>query len=167
MRKSITTSVKVPVRKALFGERLAMTPEEIRILKSPVEILLRYTPDGRFHSARKGRRTDHDSPAMIKDGEIFCHNHPGGRGPSDGDLKFALENPTCTVRVVAKNKLGRTEIYQIKSTGYVDANTRKDISVVYRELCEQLGDGADARRAALRLMLARFSDYISIRTKQL
>jgi hypothetical protein len=167
MRKSFAVRGKGPVRKALFGERLAMTPEEIRTLQSPVEILLRYTPEGMFHSARRGSRVDHDSPAMIKEGEIFCHNHPGGRGPSDGDLKFALENPTCTVRVVTGVPNGRMAVYEIRASGRADADAILDIKEFYRSECQRRNDDADARDKAIGLMILKFGDFISVRKAQL
>jgi hypothetical protein len=162
MRKSFVVRGKGPVRKALFGARLAMTPEEIHTLKSPVEILLRYTPDGIFYNARRGSRVDHDSPANVREGEIFCHNHPGGRGPSDGDLKFALENPTCTMRIVTRNGSGKGAVYQIRGKGNLDAKVIRRITEFYRRNCEASGDDAAARDVALELLMESFGDFISV-----
>jgi hypothetical protein len=166
MKKSLTVRGKGPVRKALFGEQLAMTPEEIHMLRSPVEIMLRYTPEGKLQSARRGNHHTHDGPANVIDGETFCHNHPSVRGPGNTDLRLALRNPTCTVRVGARGKHGR-RIYRIRAKQVADPKMVEEITEAYKDLCNKFHDTAAGRDRALELILEEYGDWISVERRAL
>ena len=148
----------------LAGDRMEMTVEELEILKSPHEILLIYTAEGKLKNVIQGTRAGHVYRGEIIEGGIFCHNHPGRRGPSDTDLRFALDHPGVTVRVVMKTKEGRRVIYRIRGKGKVDEKTIRRITECYGNECRAQGDDAAARDKALELTLHEFGDYLSVET---
>lgn len=153
-----------PVRKALLVERLTLTLEERAILESPHEILLAYSADGRLKKTNLGNRTSVPVPNGLPDDAILSHNHPGGRGPSGPDLRYILNNPGQTLRVVAKNENGRTEVFQIKVTR---KTTQKEITSLiqnYQAACDLGGDTPPARREAVALLQERFGDILTITT---
>jgi hypothetical protein len=166
MPKSTTARGKGKIRKALLGELTAMTAEEIHILRSPVEIMLRYSLDGKFHSARRGEHHTHDGPANVIDGETFCHNHPGGKGPGNTDLRLALRNPTCTVRVVARGKHGR-RVYRIRAKRAADPKMIEEITRNYKTLCNKFHDTAAGRDRALELISRKYGDLITVERRAL
>lgn len=145
----------------LFAAKVTTTPEERMILKSRYEIMLVYSREGRLKSAHGGSREQSKKP-LFTPGDILSHNHPGGRGPSDTDLKVALDHPEITLRIVAKNENGATEIFQIRAKKAVSEAEIEEIAEIYNGLCDDEGDNHAARRKALHLLHEFYSAILEI-----
>ena len=145
----------------LFAEDLTLTPEEKEILQSPYEILLIHTADGRLLKVRLGTKEDSNLPGDLPPGAIITHNHPGGRGPSDGDLKAVLMNPGATFRIITRNKSGKIEIFSLRATSSLSNNQINAIAGAYYKNCQAGGDTAAARHKAL-VLLSKQTDGLLV-----
>ena len=126
-------------RKMLFSKHLTPSPEERLILDSRYEILLVYSADGRLQKGAIGTREQSDIP-LLTEGDILTHNHPKGRGPCDSDIGLVLNGPNITLRIVARNELGRTEIFQIRRKKTVSKETASRIMKLHKDTCDKEGD---------------------------
>ena len=150
-------------RKMLLGDKLALTPEEQWILKSKFEIFLVYSADGRLKKAGIGTREESTIP-NLNNGDIVSHNHPAGRGPSNTDLRYALNHPEVTMRIIARNENGTIEIFQILVKKAINKNEIKKIVRDYKRACDFGADDHAARRNAMELIAEEFQDILKVTT---
>ena len=146
--------------KHLHSDDLVLTPEESQIIKSPIEILLVHTSDGRLKSVTQGGAHDVTIPNDVPEGAILSHNHPSGRGPSDADLKSVLTFPGVTLRVVARNEIGKSEIFAMNFGGKLKKSEIHRYSELYFEQCDDGGDTHTARRESLALISQIIGDRL-------
>lgn len=151
----------------LFNKQPTPTAEERIAVHSKFEIVITYSPKGSLVSARIGTREQSSLPAEPEDGSIFSHNHPKGRGPSDGDLNYALQHPSVTMRIVAINELGKFEIFQMKGKKDISPDEIRAIAFKYKTACDRKDDTPLARRDAYELLSEMFPDIIELQRRTL
>ncbi len=144
----------------LLRKDLVPTPEERKILKSPLEILLVHTPEGRLKKVVLGKTGTVSIPADLEDGAILSHNHPGGNGPSGMDLNYVLTHPTQTLRIVTKN--GRNlDLYRLRARRPLNKKEIESIVADYTDTAVNAGDHRQARLEALSLILQQHGEMFS------
>lgn len=150
--------------KELFRDEPVLTTEERLMLKSPLEILAVYSPDGRLKQAKLGTKNNVKIPPDIEAGSVLTHNHPGGKGASSSDLRYALKNPENTLRIVTQTSEGKS-IYSLKALDSLPKETIEEIVTLYRKTADGLGDTRAARLDALSLILQDYGEKFSASLK--
>ncbi|QJE95965.1 hypothetical protein [Luteolibacter luteus] len=145
----------------LGASEFIATPEEKLIVESPLEIMVAHDASGRIYRAGVGGRASIKVPDLPA-GSIVTHNHPGGRGPSDGDFKWVFMNADKILRVITRNERGELELFRFKAGPQFDPAKVSDLLASYAILCRRGGDTAPARRAAMGLIQRDFPGMLAL-----
>jgi hypothetical protein len=153
-------------RKELLSDELELTADERAILQSPHEITVVYK-DGRLVNARTLYH-EQLGPSMhgYEAGHTFTHQHPSGNPPSLLDLDEIMKNPRQILRIVAEQKDGSIDLYELKVDGELSPLERGRMFKLFKAEVDGVPDTPEQRLLAMELTVKVSGGKLKFRSRR-
>jgi hypothetical protein len=153
-------------RKELLSDELELTSDERAILNSPHEITIVYR-EGRLVNALTLHQ-EKFGPSMqgYEAGHTFTHQHPSGNPPSLLDLDEILRNPRQILRIVAEQKDGSIDLYELKVEGELSPLERDRLFKVFKAEVDGVPDTPQQRLIAMGLTVDASAGKLKFRRRR-
>jgi hypothetical protein len=99
-------------------------------------------------------------------GHTFTHHHPKGNPPSLLDLDEILRNPRQVLRIVAEQKDGSIDLYEMKVEGDLDAKEKEVLFMLFKSKVDGVPDTPEQRLLAMALTVDASGGKLKFRKRR-